>query len=143
MTTVNYTGPNKPIRQHAGDAGYDCFVKLDEPISIAPGQTRLVSLGLAIALPKDENIVGLLVPRSGFAAKHGITLINCTGIIDPNFRGNIKAALINLGSAPVIINDANRVAQLVFVRFEEVTFNHVDELDETERNRAGFGSTGL
>ena len=128
-----------PVRAHPGDAGADLCAT--EDISLAPGQRALVGTGIAIALP--EGTVGLVHPRSGLAAKHGLSVVNTPGTIDAQYRGEIKVCLINHDPENSIdITRGMRIAQLVIQRVELVDFVETTELAETERGTAGYGSTG-
>ncbi len=129
-----------PARAHRGDAGVDLYATTD--VTLAPGQRQLVGTGIALALPLGT--VGLIHPRSGLAAKQGLSIVNAPGTIDADYRGEIKVSLINLDPhAPIEITRGMRVAQLVIQRVELVDFVEVDELDDTERGAEGHGSTGV
>lgn len=128
-----------PAQAHAGDAGWDLYAA--EEASIAPGERLAVGTGIAIAVP--EGHAGLVLPRSGLAAKHGITLVNAPGLIDSGYRGEVRVLLLNTdpeASFEVAIGD--RIAQLLLVRFERVEAAEVEDLDATERGQGGFGSSG-
>jgi len=129
---------NIPTYAKPGDAGAD-LVSARELI-IGPGQTVLVPTGTAIELP--EGYVGLIHPRSGLAANHGITVLNSPGTIDSGYRGEIAVILHNTSGRSVQITIGMRIAQLVIQRFETAEFEQVDELSATERGDGGFGSTG-
>ena len=108
---------------------------------MAPGQRALVGTGIAIALP--PGTVGLIHPRSGLAAKHGLSIVNTPGTIDADYRGEIKVCLLNTDpTTPIEITRGMRIAQLVVQKVELVTFSEVDDLDDTERGAGGYGSTG-
>lgn len=124
---------------HKGDAGLD--IAANEPVTLESGERKLVSTGVRIAVPK--GYVGLLFPRSGNAAKKGLTLANSVGVIDSGYRGEVKGIMVNLGSDPVTINSGERIMQLVLVPFLSAVVTPVLELDETERGENGFGSTGV
>lgn len=129
-----------PSRAHRGDAGADLHAA--EDIELAPGQRALVGTGVAIALPLGT--VGLLHPRSGLAAKQGLSIVNAPGTIDADYRGEIKVCLINLDpTTPIQITRGMRIAQLLVQRVELVDFLAVASLDETGRGSDGYGSTGL
>ncbi|WP_236684322.1 dUTP diphosphatase [Corynebacterium epidermidicanis] len=129
-----------PTRAHRGDAGADLYAA--ESVTIAPGERVLVSTGVAIALPL--GMVGLIHPRSGLAAKQGLSIVNTPGTIDADYRGELKVCLINLDSrTPIEITRGDRIAQLVIQRVELVEFTEVAELDETVRGTGGYGSTGV
>lgn len=129
-----------PARAHRGDAGVDLHAV--EGLTLAPGERRLVGTGVALALPLGT--VGLIHPRSGLAAKQGLSIVNAPGTVDADYRGEIKVCLINLDPAvPIEITRGMRIAQLVIQKVELVDFEEVDELDETVRGAGGHGSTGL
>lgn len=121
-------------------AGVDLRANLDEPICLQPMQRVLVPTGLRIALPKGTE--AQVRPRSGLALKHGITVLNTPGTIDADYRGLIGVILINLGSEPFIINDGERIAQMVIARYEQAEWELCESLDETERGDGGFGHSG-
>jgi len=128
-----------PQRAHRGDAGADLYAAQD--LTLAPGERALVGTGIAIALPLGT--VGLVHPRSGLAAKHGLSVVNTPGTIDADYRGEIKVCLINHDlHQPIEITRGMRIAQLVIQRVELVDFAEVDDLDDTERGAGGYGSTG-
>ncbi len=118
----------------------DLTAAIDAPLVIEPGQRVAVSTGLAMALP--PGFEGQVRPRSGLAWEHGITLANSVGTIDSDYRGAITVVLINLGTAPVTIEPAHRIAQLVIAPVVQAEVVEVDELSTTERGSGGFGSTG-
>lgn len=129
-----------PKRAHRGDAGADLYST--EDVTLAPGERALVSTGIALALPLGT--VGLIHPRSGLAAKHGLSIVNAPGTVDADYRGEIKVCLINHDrETPIAITRGMRIAQLVIQRVELVDFAEVDELDETVRGGGGYGSTGV
>jgi len=137
----NLTGDAQiPVYQTPGSAACDLCAAIEEPLTIEPGRSALIPTGIAIA--PEESCVCLLFPRSGLSVKHGITLANTVGVIDQDYRGEIKAALINHGQDPYTITPGERIAQLMFVRFSRAQFIPTDELDETERGYGGFGHTG-
>lgn len=128
-----------PMRAHPGDAGADLYSA--EDVTLAPGERALVGTGLAIALPMGT--VGLIHPRSGLAAKHGLTVVNTPGTVDAQYRGELKVCLLNTDKhTPIEITRGMRIAQLVVQRVELVEFEEVDELDDTDRGAGGYGSTG-
>jgi dUTP pyrophosphatase len=133
--------PAVPLPGYArhGDAGADLFAA--EDIDLAPGERAVVRTGIAIALP--EGYAGFVHPRSGLAARHGITLVNAPGTIDAGYRGEIKVILLNTDLArSVALRRGDRIAQLVVQRVENVTFREVPALPESARGDNGFGSTG-
>lgn len=122
-------------------AGMDVRASIDSPIVIAPMQRVLVPTGLRIELPAGYECQ--LRPRSGLALKHGITLVNTPGTIDADYRGEIGVILINLSSEPFVINDGERICQMVVTRYSTVEWQAVGELGQTERGEGGFGHTGV
>jgi dUTP pyrophosphatase len=128
-----------PAYAHPGDAGADLYAA--EPVELAPGERAVVPTGVAVALP--EGFVGLVHPRSGLAARHGLAMVNAPGTIDAGYRGEIKLILVNLDPRdPVRLERGDRVAQLVVQRVEQAAFVEVAELPESVRAAGGFGSTG-
>ena len=135
-------GLEVPRQQTAGAAGMDLPAALapGETISIAPGAVAMIPAGFAIALP--EGYEAQIRPRSGLAAKHGITVLNAPGTIDADYRGEIKVMLINHGQAPFEVRRGERIAQMVVAPVSAVRFEERDVLDDTERGDGGHGSTG-
>ncbi|HHW45499.1 MAG TPA: dUTP diphosphatase [Clostridiales bacterium] len=131
-----------PERATDGSAGMDLFALLDQPLCIKAGQRALVPTGIAISLP-SPNYVALIYARSGLAIKKGLTLSNCVGVIDSDYRGEIKVGLINLSDEDCVINPYDRIAQMVVAPIELPEIQEVAELDETIRGAGGFGSTGV
>ncbi|MDR0631506.1 MAG: dUTP diphosphatase [Holosporales bacterium] len=121
-------------------AGMDVFAAIDAPQTLAPLERVLVPLGLAIALP--DGVEAQVRSRSGLALKHGVCVLNSPGTIDPDYRGEIGAILINLGAEPFLIERGARIAQIVFAKFIRVEPDVVDTLPSTTRGAGGFGSTG-
>jgi len=133
--------PGLPVPEyaHPGDAGADLYLTAD--VKIAPGERVLVGTGVAIALP--EGYAAFVHPRSGLAARHGITIVNAPGTVDAGYRGEIKVILLNSDAVePVALRRGDRIAQLVVQRVERVAFREVDELPATARGAGGHGSTG-
>jgi dUTP pyrophosphatase len=130
-----------PRQQHRDDAGYDLHAR--ERVQLAPGGGRaLVPTGLAVAIP--PGCAGFVLPRSGLALTHGVTCLNTPGLIDPLYRGELKVLLVNTDAAqPFTVERGDRIAQLVIQRVEHVDWLEVDQLDVTERDTFGFGSTGV
>ncbi|MDC9822684.1 dUTP diphosphatase [Devosia sp. ZB163] len=135
-------GLEAPRQQSEGAAGVDLLAALavSETMTIAPGKRALVPTGMAIALPPGYE--AQVRPRSGLAAKHGVTVLNTPGTIDADYRGEIKVILINLGEAPFEIRRGDRIAQMVVAPVTAVQFELREALDETQRGSGGFGSTG-
>lgn len=121
-------------------AGMDLRANLEQPLTLGPLERAMVPTGLRIALP--EGYEAQLRPRSGLAAKHGLTLLNSPGTIDADYRGEIKVILVNLSNEPFTINDGERICQMVVARHSKVAFDLVETLDTTERGEGGFGHTG-
>ncbi len=121
-------------------AGMDLRANLDSPVTLLPLQRRLIPTGLRMALP--VGFEAQIRPRSGLALKHGITLLNTPGTIDADYRGEIGVIMINLSDEPFVINDGERIAQMVIARHEQPELVAVEVLDETERGEGGFGHTG-
>src|SRR5512136_1086572 len=121
-------------------AGMDLFADLEDDLTIYPGQRALVPTGIAVAIP--EGFEAQIRPRSGLALKHGISLVNSPGTIDPDYRGEIGIIVINHGNAPFAVKRGERIAQMVIARFARASFELVGQLDETARGAGGFGHTG-
>jgi dUTP pyrophosphatase len=124
----------------AGAAGMDLLAAVEAPITLAPGERRLVPTGLAVALPAGWELQ--VRPRSGLALKHGIILPNSPGTIDEDYRGEVQVIVMNAGSDPFTIDRGMRIAQAVLAPVSRVAWQETDELDGTERGAGGFGSTG-
>ena len=122
-------------------AGLDLRANIDEPIVLESLHRALVPTGLFIALP--EGYEAQVRPRSGLAAKKGITVLNSPGTIDADYRGEVKVILVNLSQEPFVIEDGERIAQMVVARHEQVQWEPVEDLDDTDRGAGGFGSTGV
>jgi dUTP pyrophosphatase len=131
-----------PAYQSALAAGLDLLAALpdDAPVTIAPGTRAMIPTGLKIALPQDTE--AQVRPRSGLAARHGVTVLNTPGTIDADYRGEISVILINLGNAPFVIRRGERIAQLVVAPVLRAELRRVATLDDTPRGGGGFGSTG-
>lgn len=128
-----------PSYAHPGDAGADLLTTVD--VTLAPGERALVPTGVALALP--EGYVALVHPRSGLAARHGLSIVNAPGTVDAGYRGEIKVLLINQDPAePIELRRGDRIAQLVVQRFERARFVEVTELPASVRGDGGYGSTG-
>ena len=133
-------GLKLPTYETNQSAGMDLTAALEEAIEIGTGERALIPTGLAMALP--ANFEAQIRPRSGLALKYGITVLNTPGTIDADYRGEIKVILINHGQEPFVIERGMRIAQMVNQRFEQITWDVVESLDETDRGAGGFGSTG-
>ena len=134
---------HQPLPQYATpqSAGMDLRANLDEPITLKPMERRLIPTGLHIALPAGYE--AQIRPRSGLALKKGITVLNSPGTIDADYRGEIGVLLINLSQEAFIVNDGERIAQMIIARHEQGEFVAVEVLDETERGEGGYGHTGV
>ena len=134
---------HQPLPSYATEqsAGMDLRANIDEPIVLKPMQRQIVKTGLFMALPPGYE--AQVRPRSGLALKHGITVLNSPGTIDSDYRGEIGVLLINLGDKDFLINDGERIAQMVIAKHETVSFVLTEELDETERGAGGYGHTGV
>ncbi len=128
-----------PAYAHLGDAGLDLCSA--EDLTLGPGERKTVSTGFAMALP--EGYAAFVQPRSGLAARSGISIVNTPGLIDCHYRGEVKVILVNLGSEPFQVKRGDRIAQMVIQRVEAPRVEVVEELDDTARGEGGFGSTGL
>jgi dUTP pyrophosphatase len=129
-----------PAYQSMGASGFDIRAQLDATVVLNPGERAMVPTGLSFEIPLGYEIQAR--PRSGWAAKEGLTVLNTPGTIDADYRGEVKIILINLGREVITIKDQDRVAQLVIAPVIMAEFNLVDELGSTERGAGGFGSTG-
>lgn len=134
---------HQPLPTYATEqsAGMDLRANIDVPITLKPLERTIVKTGLYMALPPGYE--AQVRPRSGLALKHGITVLNSPGTIDADYRGELGVLLINLGSEPFVINDGERIAQMVIAKHEQVDFVPVEVLDETERGAGGYGHTGV
>lgn len=138
---INKSKHTTPTYETEGAAGMDVRANIDEAITLKPLERAIVKTGLFIALP--QGFEAQVRPRSGLAAKKGITVLNSPGTIDADYRGEIGVILVNLSSDEFIINDGERIAQLVIAKHERVSWKEVTVLSETERGSGGFGSTGV
>ena len=130
-----------PAYATSQSAGMDLRANIDESIVLHPMERRLVPTGLHIALP--QGFEAQIRPRSGLALKHGITVLNTPGTIDADYRGELMVLLINFSDTDFVINDGERIAQMVVARHEQIEFQLVDELDDTGRGAGGYGHTGV
>ena len=130
-----------PAYATSQSAGMDLRANIDESIVLHPMERRLVPTGLHIALP--QGFEAQIRPRSGLALKHGITVLNTPGTIDADYRGELMVLLINFSDTDFVINDGERIAQMVVARHEQIEVQLVDELDDTERGAGGYGHTGV
>lgn len=130
-----------PSYETNGSAGADLRACLDEPITLMPGERRLIPTGMYVELP--EGIEAQIRARSGLSIKHGVTMINGVGTVDSDYRGEWNIPMVNLGQEPYTINDGDRVAQAVFAKYDRADFVLTEEVNDTERGGGGFGSTGV
>ena len=134
---------HQPLPQYATEqsAGMDLRANLEAPITLKPMDRRLIPTGLHIALPKGYE--AQVRPRSGLALKKGITVLNSPGTVDADYRGEVGVLLINLSQEDFVVNDGERIAQMIIARHEQGAFEVVEVLDETERGEGGYGHTGV
>lgn len=130
----------QPTRGSAAAAGYDLYGSNTKEIDIAPHSTVMIGTGIAIEIP--DGYFGGIYARSGLASKKGLRPANCTGVVDSDYRGEVKVALHNDTNEPMTIMPQERIAQLIIQPYEDVEFAEVDELSDSERGKGGFGSTG-
>lgn len=141
VKVVNKSNNALPAYETKNSAGMDLRAYLPEgPVTLQPMQRALIPTGLYLEIP--EGYEGQVRPRSGLAIKYGITVLNTPGTIDADYRGELKQILINLSNEPFVINNGDRIAQIIFARCEQAEMVEVDELSETERGAGGFGHTG-
>ena len=140
INVVNTSRHMLPQYETLMSAGMDVRANLDVPLIIKPLERVLAPTGLFISLPEGYEMQ--IRPRSGLAAKNGITVLNAPGTIDADYRGEIKVILVNLSDSEFVINDGDRIAQMVVARHERANWNEVKALDETQRGAGGFGHTG-
>ena len=141
IKVVNRGHQQLPAYATPQSAGMDLRANLSEPITLHPMERRLIPTGLHITLP--EGYEAQVRPRSGLALKHGLTVLNTPGTIDADYRGEIGVVLINLSQEDFVINDGERIAQMVIARHEQGDLVVVEELDQTERGEGGYGHTGV
>ncbi|WP_040252976.1 dUTP diphosphatase [Psychroserpens mesophilus] len=138
---INKSNHDLPHYETIASAGMDLRASLSEPRTLKPLERSIVGTGLFIELP--VGIEAQVRPRSGLAAKKGITVLNAPGTIDADYRGEIGVILVNLSSEDFVINNGERIAQLIIAKHERAEWKEVDELSETDRGEGGFGSTGV
>lgn len=138
---INKSKHQIPAYETEQSAGMDLRANIDESITLKPLERAIIKTGLFIALP--PGFEAQVRPRSGLAAKKGITVLNSPGTVDADYRGEIGVILVNLSNEDFVVQDGERVAQLVIAKHERVTWQEVDVLSETERGASGFGSTGV
>jgi|TARA_B110000046_G_scaffold123785_1_gene130278 dUTP pyrophosphatase len=137
---INKSPYDLPSFATVNSAGADLRAHLENPVTLGPLERTIVGTGLKIALP--EGFEAQVRPRSGLAAKHGLTVLNSPGTIDADYRGEIGVILVNLSNEIFTVNPGERIAQLVIAKYEQALWEPSDSLDETERGAGGFGSTG-
>ena len=140
VKVINKSKHALPAYATEGSAGMDLRANIDEPIVLRPMERKLIPTGIYIALPMGYE--AQVRPRSGLALKHGIGLANMIGTVDCDYRNEIGVILINLGQEDFVVNDGERIAQMVIAKYERAEWEPVEELDETERGEGGFGHTG-
>lgn len=138
---INKSHHPLPVYATEQSAGMDLRANIEEPIVLKPMERRLIPTGLYMALP--QGFETQIRPRSGLAFKKGITVLNSPGTIDSDYRGELMVLLINLSTEEFIVNDGERIAQMVIARHEVAEFQVVEELDDTERGAGGYGHTGV
>ena len=141
VKVVNQSSFDLPQYATAAAAGLDVRANIAEPMTLKPLERMLVPTGLYVELPEGHEMQ--VRPRSGLAAKKGITVLNSPGTIDADYRGEIKVILVNLSSEDFVLEPGERIAQLVVARFEQVEWESVEVLTQSERGAGGFGSTGV
>lgn len=141
VNVVNKSNYDTPFYATEKSAGMDLKANIDEPVTLGPLERAMIPTGLYIALP--DGTEAQVRPRSGLAAKHGISVLNAPGTVDADYRGEVKVILVNLSNEPFVVNPGERIAQMVVAKYERVDWNVVDSLDDTERGSGGFGSTGV
>jgi dUTP pyrophosphatase len=141
LEIINKSKHAIPNYETAGAAGMDLKANIDTPIILKPLERAIVKTGLFISLP--QGFEAQVRPRSGLAAKKGITVLNSPGTVDADYRGEIGVILVNLSNEDFIVNDGERIAQLVIAKHERISWQEVEMLSETQRGAGGFGSTGL
>ena len=141
VNIINKSKHQTPSYETLASAGMDLRANIDDPIVLKPLERTIIKTGLYIALAKGYE--AQVRPRSGLAAKFGITVLNAPGTIDADYRGEIGVILVNVSNDDFTINDGDRVAQMVIAKYEHIEWNEVSELCETSRGAGGFGSTGI
>ena len=141
INVVNRGHQQLPAYATPQSAGMDLRANIEEPIIIKPLERKLIGTGLHIALP--EGYEAQIRPRSGLALKHGITVLNSPGTVDADYRGEVMVLLVNLSDKDFVVNDGERIAQMVIAKHDQGDFIEVEVLDETERGEGGYGHTGV
>jgi len=140
LKIVNHSKHPLPKYETEASAGMDLRANLDEPVLLKPLERALISTGLFVEIPVGHE--AQIRPRSGLAFKHGITVLNTPGTIDADYRGEIRVILVNLSSDDFMVNDGERIAQMIISKHEKAELIQVETLDETQRGKGGFGHTG-
>ena len=140
VLVINKSNNELPAYETIASAGLDVRAFIEDPITLKPFERKLVKTGLFLEIPVGYE--AQVRPRSGFALKNGVTVLNSPGTIDADYRGEVGVILINLSQENVEIHSGDRIAQLVFAKVEQAEWNEVETLSETERGQGGFGSTG-
>ena len=140
IPVLNHSGHPLPEYQTPHAAGLDLRANLAAPLTLAPLERALIPTGLSLEIPVGYE--AQVRPRSGLAVKHGIGIVNSPGTIDADYRGEIRVLLVNLSNEPFVVNDGERIAQLVVAKHEVITWQPVEALSETQRGAGGYGSTG-
>ena len=140
LPVINESPYELPTYATVSSAGLDLKAVLAEAVTLAPLERKIIGTGLKIALP--EGYDAQVCPRSGLAAKHGITVLNAPGTIDADYRGEIGVILVNLSNEPFTVEPGERIAQLIIAQYTQIQWTLVNNLEETERGAGGFGSTG-
>ncbi len=138
---INKSGHDLPSYETLLSAGMDLHAVVDEPVVLLPMERNIIGTGLYMALPMGFE--AQVRPRSGLAAKRGVTVLNAPGTIDADYRGEVGVILVNLSKEPFTIQNGDRIAQMVIAKFERAEWNEVTSLSETKRGEGGFGSTGI
>lgn len=140
VNVINHSKHPLPEYQTSQSAGLDLRANIDEPITLGSLERKLIGTGLFIELP--EGFEAQIRPRSGLAFKYGLTVLNSPGTVDADYRGEIKVLLVNLSKEPFTIEDGERIAQMIVAKHEQISWNLVESLSDTERGAGGYGSTG-
>ena len=140
VKVINRSKHTLPAYQTVHSAGMDLRANLEMAVTLKPLQRALIPTGLFIALPEEHE--AQIRPRSGLAYKHGISIVNSPGTIDADYRGEIKVLLVNLSDQDFVVEDGERIAQMVVAKYERIAWQETKELEDTERGAGGYGSTG-
>ena len=141
VKVINKSKHKLPEYSTSQSAGMDLRANIDESLTLHPMERKLISTGIYMALPVGYE--AQIRPRSGLALKHGITVLNTPGTVDADYRGEVMVLLVNLSQEDFIVNDGERIAQMVIAKHEQADFVEVTELDETDRGDGGYGHTGV